>query len=835
MKKRGAIADVTSPLARRLLAIVAILSILVTGVATAVTFVFVQRSAADAQIRHLGEYVAERTKTEDRLFSDLVKVHEAASDSLARRLAALDPATVDQAFDAQFPLQPDGTRRTADALYDGGVVDGDYTYGIGGFLRDADKLTQQQKALFVAATQVVSHTGEAELNRYDNFYFFTPDTRLVMFGPKRPDRLIYYRHNAPPTFDVSGEEMTLLTLPQQNSGRVMKCTKLRKLLSDPSGRGLNSACMTPFDYRGRQLGAWGTSLSLDSYLLRAVEDALPGGRNMIVSSDGELIAAPGLARNGVVDVQTLVRAQREEGVGDIVRQIRATGVDAGALRNGDRVIAYGRLKEPDWYFLMSFPSDDLVWSAVKTASWVLLFGVMGVIIQVALLYRVMRITVERPLRVLAAAHGAGNVGEAESIEDRTDEIGALARTLRSQRDRNIELLRSLEERVVERTAELERANQAKSVFLANMSHELRTPLNGVIAIGDRLASESDPERRRELAALVTSSGRLLEQVLSDILDVSKIEAGQFQLTPAPFDLATLVGGVAELHRASAEAKALDFKWSIQPGVSGSYLGDAGRISQILNNLLANAVKFTALGEVALSVERADDGLSFIVSDTGVGFDDTVRRRLFKRFVQADQTITRQFGGTGLGLSICAALVEMMGGRIDARAVLGRGATFQVDLPLTRVRAVEDAAPDDEEEISLEGLRVLVAEDHPTNQKVVEIILQPFDVVLTMVEDGQAALDAFAPGAFDVILMDMQMPVMDGLTATRLIREREAAAGAAPVLLIMLTANAMEEHVAAAKAVGADLHLAKPVRPAQLLEAVARARMTRGPTEFSAAG
>ncbi|SFK33328.1 Signal transduction histidine kinase [Caulobacter sp. UNC279MFTsu5.1] len=825
VEKRTAIADVTSPLARRLLAIVAILSIAVTGVATAVTFVFVQRSAADAQMRHLTEYVAERVKTEDRLFSDLVKVHEAASDSLARRLQALDPRTVERDFDAQFPKHGDGTRRTADALYDGEVIDGDYTYGIGGYLRDADILTPDQKALFLAVTQVVSHTGEAELNRYDNFYFFTPDTRLVMFGPRRPDRLTYYRHKAPPTFDVSGEEMTLLTLPKQNSERVMKCTKLRKLLSDPSGRGLNSACMTPFDYHGRQLGAWGTSLSLDSYLLRAVEDALPGGRNMIVSSDGELIAAPGLARNGVVDVQTLVRAQTEEGVADVVRQIRALGADVGAIRHGDRVIAYGRLKEPDWYFLMSFPSSDLVWSAVKTASWVLLFGVLGAIIQVALLYRLMRLTVERPLRLLAEAHRTGDVVEAEAIEDRTDEIGALARTLRDQRDGNIELLRSLEERVAERTAELERANQAKSVFLANMSHELRTPLNGVIAIGDRLAEESDPERRRELAALVTSSGRLLEQVLGDILDVSKIEAGQFQLTPAPFDLATLVGGVAELHRASAQAKALDFRWSIQPGASGSYLGDAGRISQILNNLLANAVKFTVMGEVALSVESTAEGLSFIVSDTGVGFDDTVRRRLFKRFVQADQSITRQFGGTGLGLSICAALVEMMGGRIDARAVLGRGAIFQVDLPLARIRAVEDVAPDDEEEISLEGLRVLVAEDHPTNQKVVEIILQPFDVALTMVEDGQAALDAFIPGAFDVVLMDMQMPVMDGLTATRLIREREAAAVVPPVLLIMLTANAMEEHVAAAKAVGADLHLAKPVRPAQLLEALARARVT----------
>jgi hypothetical protein len=203
VESRRAISDVTSPLARRMLAIVAILSIAVTGLVTAVTFVFVQRAATEAQIRHLTEYVGERVKTEDRLFSDLVKVHQAASDSLARRLAALDPATVDAEFNAQFPRKPDGTRRSADALYDGGVLDGDYTYGIGGYLPRADQLTPQQKALMLAATQVVSHTGEAELNRYDNFYFFTPDTRLVMFGPKRPDKLMYYRQKAPANFDVS--------------------------------------------------------------------------------------------------------------------------------------------------------------------------------------------------------------------------------------------------------------------------------------------------------------------------------------------------------------------------------------------------------------------------------------------------------------------------------------------------------------------------------------------------------------------------------------------------------------------------------------------------------
>jgi signal transduction histidine kinase/CheY-like chemotaxis protein len=826
-----------SPLARRLLAIVAVLSIAVTGVATAVAFVFVQKSAADTQMRHLAEYVGERVKSEDRLFSDLVKVHDAASQALTMRLESRDAADAQSEFNRLYLDHGDGTRRTAPALFDGAREGPHFVYGIGGYLPKAENLSRGEKALFVSAMEVVANTGETEIQHYDNFYFFTPKTRMVMFGPKRQDKLLYYRRDAPPTLDISKEEMVQISVPESNPSRVMRCTKLRRLISDPSGRGLNAACVTPYYLNGQFMGIWGTSLSLNSYLERAVAEALPGGSNLILSDDGELIAAQGLARNGVVDVGRLRDTERAIHAREMIQQIKAAGNDVGAIRDkrNDRIIAYGRLKEPNWWFLMTFPSDDLVLSSLKTASWVLLFGVLGVLLQLVLLYRVISREVAWPLGVLAQAQQTGDRKEVRAVEARKDEIGDFARTLRQQREGNEELLRLLEERVAERTAELERANQAKSLFLANMSHELRTPLNGVIAIGDRLAEEEDPKVRRELAALVTSSGRLLEQVLGDILDVSKIEAGQFQLTPAPFELERMVRGMGELHAAAAEAKGLGFNWSITPDARGVYLGDAGRISQILSNLLANAVKFTAKGAISLSVEQRDDLLVFTVADTGVGFDDTVRERLFKRFVQADQSITRQFGGTGLGLSISAALAEMMGGRIDARAVVGAGATFAVQLPLPRCEGeLADVEAGFEDEISLEGLRVLVAEDHPTNRKVVEVVLEPFGVDLTMVEDGAAALAAIERQTFDAILMDMQMPVMDGLTATRAIRAREKVLSLPPVLIIMLTANAMEEHVSSARTAGADLHLAKPLHPDQLLIALAGVRMGRDADSVSAA-
>lgn len=805
---------------------VAMLSIAVTGVATAAAFFFVRESAADTQTRHLAAYVGERVKTEDRLFSDLVKIQDAAAEALTRRLADGNAAGDLARFDALFPEHGDGTRRSAPGLFDGARIGERYVYGIGAYLPRADTLTTAQKALFVAALDVVAATGEAQLRHYDNFYFFTPDSRLVMFGPRRADKLQYYRRDAPPDLSIAGEEMTLLTLPANNPERLMKCTKLRRLISDPTGRRLTVACMTPFYLEGRFIGAFGASLSLDSYLLRAVGDALPDGRNMIVADNGELIAAQGLSRRGAIDAFALRRFEVNNDLKRLIQHIQAQKRAVGTVLSpsGDRLVAYGRLMEPGWWFLMTFPSSGIVWSSLKTASWVLLFGFLGVLAQILLLYRLTDQMVVAPLHGLAKAQSLGDPVAAAPIEAREDEIGALARSLRDQRDRNEELLRSLEERVAERTAELQRANQAKSVFLANMSHELRTPLNGVIAIGDRLAEEQDPAARRELAGLVTSSGRLLEQVLSDILDASKIEAGEFQLAPEPFDLTRLVQGIAELHAAAARAKALDFRWSVSPDAVGTYQGDAGRISQILSNLLANAVKFTDAGEVALEVDRVDDGVRFVVRDTGVGFDAAVRERLFKRFVQADQSITRQYGGTGLGLSICAALTEKMGGRINADGAPGHGARFEVILPLPRCAAVPRAAEQEADEaVSLEGLRVLVAEDHPTNRKVVEIVLQPFGVDMTLVADGEAALAALDEKPFDAVLMDMQMPLMDGLSATRAIRAREAASGARPMLVIMLTANAMEEHVAAAQAAGADLHLAKPLHPGQLIEALARAR------------
>ena len=371
------------------------------------------------------------------------------------------------------------------------------------------------------------------------------------------------------------------------------------------------------------------------------------------------------------------------------------------------------------------------------------------------------------------------------------------------------------------------ANSAKSQFLANMSHEIRTPLNGVIGIAQALAKTPLSAQQEEMLELIQSSGHTLQVLLSDILDLARVESGRLELASDAFHLGQAVREAAQLYETSAEAKGLQFFVEIAPEADRWILGDVVRIKQILTNLVSNAVKFTGTGFVSLTAapgpDRADSPtLRFSIEDTGIGFDSDTRERLFSRFEQADGAITRRFGGSGLGLAISRQLAEMMGGDLDCESEPSGGSAFILTIPFNAAEAPA-AAPgvvlqstDDERAT----IRVLLADDHPVNRKVVEMILAQANIELTSVENGAEAVQASRDGDFDIVLMDMQMPVMDGLTATREIRLNEAAMGLSRTPIVMLTANALAEHIASAEAAGADRHLAKPFDAAELLELVA---------------
>jgi len=379
-------------------------------------------------------------------------------------------------------------------------------------------------------------------------------------------------------------------------------------------------------------------------------------------------------------------------------------------------------------------------------------------------------------------------------------------------------------RAARRRADL--ANRSKSEFLANMSHEIRTPLNGIVAMADTLTRAPLAPREQEMVQVIRTSGITLERLLSDILDTARIESGKVTIEPIAFHLGEAVRSVGLLWAPRAEEKGVDLATDIDPALDTMVIGDPVRFRQILTNLVSNALKFTQDGSVRISgVATPDGGMRFTVTDTGVGFDDTKKAGIFARFQQADGSITRRFGGTGLGLAISRDLAELMGGSLDCSSRPGEGARFWFDLPLEPApetdmpQAVEAEEDGTRAAASADGLRILLADDHPANRKVVEIMLADSGVVLTLVEDGQQALDALAADPFDLVLMDMQMPVMDGLTATREIRALEARSGRARTPVVMLTANALAEHVQAGRQAGADGHLAKPITLSTLFAAI----------------
>ena len=373
----------------------------------------------------------------------------------------------------------------------------------------------------------------------------------------------------------------------------------------------------------------------------------------------------------------------------------------------------------------------------------------------------------------------------------------------------------------------EAANRAKSEFLANMSHEIRTPLNGVIGLAQALVRTDLTPAQREMLDLIQSSGQTLQTLLSDILDLARVESGRMEIASEAFDLRRAVQDAAQLYAAAASEKGLQFFVDIDPDAAIWVRGDVVRLKQVLTNLVSNAVKFTAQGFVSLTVSRsiqtdAAPILRFTVEDTGVGFDAAARARLFTRFEQADGTITRRFGGSGLGLAICRQLAEMMDGDLDCESEPDGGSAFILTMPLNEVKApaaVPEIAQLEPAGADARRIRVLLADDHPTNRRVVELILALAPVDLTSVDDGAQALAACRASAYDLVLMDMQMPVMDGLTATREIRLHEIAMGFDRTPIVMLTANALPDHVAAGQAAGADRHLAKPFNAAELLELV----------------
>jgi len=533
-----------------------------------------------------------------------------------------------------------------------------------------------------------------------------------------------------------------------------------------------------------------------------------------VDETGRVVAMFGVFQDVTEQERVLARARRDEGryrllaenVGDVITRVKMDG--------SSKYISPAIQQLLGWTFEeMSGQSTDYVYHEDRH----LVLKAIGESVKTG-----------TPTRLEhRAVHKSGAIIWVEctfkALRDENGHVDDVVVVIRDMTQR-----KALEDEVIEAKERAEKAAQAKSEFLANMSHELRTPLTSVIGFSGLLqGSEALPAEERVYVERIATASEALLGVINDILDYSKLEANAIEMDPEPFQVAALVDGAAAIVEGQCVAKGLSLKVVADAAMPEVLTGDAGRLRQVMLNFLSNAVKFTSKGGVTLRVGGAPDldgrwRLRVAVTDTGIGIPAEKIEQLFERFTQADASTTRVYGGTGLGLAISRRLIEIMGGEIGVDSRPGEGATFWFETPLAQGGVVGGLAGGDEDMATPGGMiggRILMADDAPGNRELVSAILRGLGLEIDTVCDGAEAVQAMQTGAYDLVLMDVHMPVMDGLTATREIRRMQAGSSRRTPILA-LTANVQADQVARCLDSGMDGHLAKPIQIPELAGALA---------------
>ncbi|MFC4347361.1 ATP-binding protein [Kordiimonas lipolytica] len=817
---------------------------LVIGFITVGGFLIISRALEDNKLEELAIFIQERAEREGAIFRTISKAHTQAAASLHQALAQADNEGPDEtafleAFDRYFPLQPDGTRRSADFLFEGarqGVTG--WISGMGAFIKNGKDLTVADKRLLMTAFETAYHVGQAQFQDLPSLYFFTPNNELLIHAPSRADRLMFYRKEAPASFDFTSQELVQITLPENNPEGEMRCTSLRPIIYDQTGTTWTTGCHTPVYLNGTHVGAFGSSILLDKLLENAIADVPLGATNMIITADGKLIAHPSLTKQGeandrMLDIpasantnlKAIYSAIQEHPDDDVfVTTVEATG----------HYVAIGRIKGPDWYFVTAYPQDLILANARENATILLYVGFVGLLLALASLLVAIRSDIVAPLRALVRHNQNMARGDFSATPPTiakgsagNDELGQLARSSARMARRLSEAFSTLEQRVEERTHDLaaaktqaERANAAKSDFLANMSHEIRTPLTGIVGMLDILSGEQLPESARPYVSMARQSADMMLELVNDILDLSRIEAGKMVLKPEPTNLGGLLNRTVLSLAPLASQKDLELTLKDDTPKDLWLKIDQKALRQIMINLIGNAIKFTDSGSVIISasaraVEGGQQSVTLNVKDTGKGIPRDAQARLFDRFetVKENQITGKS---TGLGLAITRELVQLMKGWVAVESEVGKGSTFVVSLRLDEADAPLDAGLDAApgQDRDLTGLKVVAVDDNPVNRAVLKKLCESEGFEVSVLSSGEemisriAALQKEGAPPPDIFLMDINMPGKDGMVTLQEIRALGGWARDIPA--IAFTAHAVVGVVDNLKAGGMQGYVGKPI-------------------------